>query len=127
MNPRFFPFWDFFQLPFSGNVTQDNSPITSWLSPQFEFNFSGNRRIEAEVISEAASYGKQLGILTEAVLELAEGKPGESLERLQKLNDHIGDIKAHHHKMTTKRLRADLDHLHNNDRDTLKALLEEYK
>jgi hypothetical protein len=58
MNPWLFPWWGLFKWPLSGDVTQDIAPITSLLSPQFEFNFAGNRRIESEVIADVASYGK---------------------------------------------------------------------
>lgn len=50
-----------FNLPLSGNVTQDINPVTSWLSPQVAFNFAGKREVEADVVSNIASYGKQLG------------------------------------------------------------------
>jgi len=59
------------------------------------FHFSGDPRIEEEVIEKIASYGKQLGILSEAVLALAgeEGEKDERVMRLKKMADEINDIK----------------------------------
>lgn len=53
---------------FSGDVTQW---ITApWFSPTF--NFAGNQAIEAQVVREVASFGKQIGWLNEVVLALAD-------------------------------------------------------
>ncbi len=63
-----FPFF----APLSGAVSQQISPHL----------YKGDIDIEADVIREAGSLGRQLGILTDAVLELA-GKvdPGPAAER----------------------------------------------
>ena len=53
-------------------LMQNISPQTSWFSPTYEVNFAGNREIEADVVSNVASYGTQLSALTKAVLELAK-------------------------------------------------------
>ena len=58
MNPWLFPGWGLFKWPLSGDVSPDSAPITRLLSPQLEFKFAGNRRIESEVIADVASYGK---------------------------------------------------------------------
>ena len=52
-----------FEYPLSGNVTQAISP---------SFEIEGVWEIEHEVVTSVASYGKQLGKLTEAVLALAD-------------------------------------------------------
>jgi hypothetical protein len=69
-----------FNAPLSGNVTQDINPITSWLSPQVEFNFAGKREVETDVVSNIASYGKQLGTIIPALLELAGETQGPALD-----------------------------------------------
>jgi hypothetical protein len=127
MNPWLFPWWGFFKGPLSGDVTQDIDPITTWLSPQFEFNFSGNRRIEAEVIAEVASYGKQLGIISEALLELADGKKGGAIERLKALTEDIEKVKHRHEERLEQQVKADIDRLKKLDPDALKRLLDEYR
>lgn len=57
-------------LPWSGNVQQDIEPSTSWffagIAPQ-----AGNARIEQQAFG-VASYGRQLGLLTDVLIDLAE-------------------------------------------------------
>jgi hypothetical protein len=126
MNPWFFPWLGLFKAPLSGDVAQDYAPITSWLSPQFEFNFAGNRKIEAEVVSDVASYGKQLGILAEAVLELADGSQGEAVVRLRQMKDQIDLVIQQHEDRLEEKVKADLDQLQKQDPQALKRLLDEY-
>ena len=127
MNPWLFPWWEPFKWPLSGDVTQDIAPNTSWLSPQFEFNFAGNRRIEAKVVADVASYGKQLGILSEAILELADGKKGLAVERLKALTDQIDNVKHQHEDRLEQKVKADLDQLKQKDQKALKRLLDQYR
>ena len=127
MNPWLFPWLGMFKSPLSGDVTQDISPITRLLSPQFEFNFAGDRNIESEVVAEVASYGKQLGILSDALIELADGKKGEAVNRLKKLTVEIEVIKNQHKDKLEQTVKADLDKLKKQDPDTLKRLIEEYR
>lgn len=63
----------FIKLPGAGNLDQEVAPVTTWFPTTFELNFAGDRRIESDVVSNVASYGKQLGILTDALLVLARG------------------------------------------------------
>lgn len=51
-----------FYAPLSGSVSQDISPVL----------YCGNPEIEAEIIREKASFGRQLGIISEAVAALAD-------------------------------------------------------
>ncbi|GAA0411226.1 hypothetical protein GCM10009133_19580 [Cocleimonas flava] len=127
MNPWLFPWLGMFKGPLSGDVTQDISPITSLLSPQFEFNFAGDRSIESEVVADVASYGKQLGILSEALIEIAEGKQGDALKRLQKLTIEIEAVKDRHKDKLEQTVKADLDKLKKDDPEKLKQLIDEYR
>jgi hypothetical protein len=52
-----------------------------------EVNFAGNADIERDVVARVASYGKQLGILTEAVLALASGTADERKTRIGRLRE----------------------------------------
>lgn len=54
-----------YEYPLSGDVRQD-------ISPYFSMEIEGIPEVEYEVVTTVASYGKQLGKLTEAVLRLAE-------------------------------------------------------
>ena len=102
-NPFSFPpfAWN---MPLSGDV-KDISPVTSWFSPQYEFNIAGNAALERQVIMKVASYGKQLGKLTNAVLELADGEPGAAVESLRAMAKEIEDLK---NKTLVDSIEADL-------------------
>jgi len=67
-----------FRLPLSGNVTQSINPWT-WLFNtvgskiglvNIELGQSSNPAVEEEVLSDVASYGKQLGRIEDALLVL---------------------------------------------------------
>jgi hypothetical protein len=112
--------------PLSGNVTQDINPITSWLSPQVEFNFAGKREVETDVVSNIASYGKQLGTIIPALLELAGETQGPALDELRALEAKIELTKEKHRNQQTEILRAELTRLNQNDPEALKALLSDF-
>jgi len=63
----------FIRPPGAGNLDQEVAPVTTWFPTTFELNFAGDRRIESDVVSNVASYGKQLGIPTDALRVLARG------------------------------------------------------
>ncbi len=123
------PYWKWwpdinFNLP-SGDVTQDI--LREWFSQRFEFNFAGNPQIETEAIAKVASYGRQLGILTEAVLEIAGKREGDSLERLEQLAKDIEAIKERHRTDLVHDARRALDTLKRADEAGFGTLLREYK
>ncbi|SPH17117.1 hypothetical protein DEA8626_00632 [Defluviimonas aquaemixtae] len=64
MYPSLFPY--IFRAPFSGDVTQEITP--RFLSPDIK----GSPEIEARILREVASYGKQLGKVLEALQALSE-------------------------------------------------------
>jgi hypothetical protein len=77
-----------FHFPWGGNVAQDIHPDTNWFSRTIPPN-AGDADIERIAFS-LASYGKQLGWLTEAVLAMAEASApnsAEGQEALQRLRD----------------------------------------
>lgn len=117
---------DVFRLPFSGNVEQDISPLTNWFSPQVELNFSGNKNIEAAVISEVASYGKQLGILNDAVLALAGDNDHPAIQRLSEITAQIEKVKDRCKADQKSVAKEQLDRLLKNDPEALKELLAQY-
>lgn len=49
--------------------------MTRWWSPNIAFNFAGNAAIEREVTEEVASYGTQIGWLSDVVAALAQDAP----------------------------------------------------
>ena len=58
-------------------------------------DYAGDRNVESAVTSSVASFGRQLGILEEAVLELAHGAGGdnEKVKRLEEMMQAIEWIK----------------------------------
>ncbi len=127
MNPWFMPWWGYLQGPLSGDVTQAIAPFSDWLSPQFEFNFAGNRKIEAEVVADVASYGKQLGLISDALLELARGNPGQAISELEKLDQQIDAVKERHRHSLERSIRSNLTQLRLLDREAFEHLLQEYR
>lgn len=76
-----------FRAPFSGNVTQEISPRL--LSP----NIQGVPEIEHKIETEVASFGKQLGKIIEALLELSED-PKAQIPEIVELHERIEEVKA---------------------------------
>jgi hypothetical protein len=69
-----------FRLPLSGNVTQSINPWTWTFNPvgsqvglvNIELGQSSDPAVEEEVLSDVASYGKQLGRIEDALMVLLE-------------------------------------------------------
>lgn len=67
-----------FRLPLSGNVTQSINPWTWFFNPvgsqiglvNIELGRSSNPAVEEEVLTNVASYGKQLGRIEDALVVL---------------------------------------------------------
>lgn len=127
MTSWLFPWSGFFRSPLSGDVNQDYKPVTTWFSPQLEVNFAGDREIETEVVSGVASYGKQLGTLIDAVLELADGEKGEALAKLKALAEQVEKIKQDHAAKLEQRVRADLEKLQKQDPAAFATVLKEFR
>lgn len=102
-----------FRLPLSGNVTQTINPWNWFFSStggQFglvniELGQSSNPPVEEEVLSDVASYGKQLGRIEDALLVLVvhfhPERPLTSAETdafaaLKSMTDQIAAVKAKH-------------------------------
>lgn len=102
-----------FRLPLSGNVTQTINPWNWFFQStggQFglvniELGQSNNPPVEEEVLSDVASYGKQLGRIEDALLVLvAHFRPSEplsaaetaTLAALKDLTDKVAAVKAKH-------------------------------
>lgn len=118
------PWLKIWQLPFA-HYDQNIHPVTTWFSPQYTVNIKGDAALEADIQSQAASFGKQLGKLTEAVLELAEGKSGEKLQALRALNQQVAEIKERHLLDKRERLKEDLKNLKQADAAAFTALVKE--
>jgi hypothetical protein len=118
----FDPFW-MFRLPLSGDV---NQRITApWFSPSLTVNYAGDPAIEDRVVTEVASYGKQLGWLNEIVLALAskQAVPQETLNCLEKAVKDIEAIKKETQLSALDAANKALDRLKRDEPDAYAELL----
>jgi hypothetical protein len=74
------------------NATADGRH-EAWMTPAI-VPYAGDRAIEERVVAEVASFGRQLGILSDALLEIADGEPGRAVERLRAVVNRIETVKA---------------------------------
>ena len=102
-----------FKLPLSGNVTQTINPWTIFFNPMggqlgfinVNLGTSSNPPVEQQVLSDVASYGKQLGRIEDvlAVL-LAHFRPDctltdaedKAIRDLKRMLEDIADVKSRH-------------------------------
>lgn len=104
-----------FKLPLSGDVAQTINPWTAVFSPyggQFgliniNLGKSSAPEVEADVLSDVGSYGKQLGRIGDALLVLlAHFHPEEELtadeqkaiDDLKTMLGQIDEVKKRHHR-----------------------------
>ena len=102
-----------FKLPLSGDVVQNISPFTAFMSPigsQFglvniTLGQSSAPAVEGEVLSDVATYGKQLGQIGDALLTLIERAPDDwhldgepAVIALKKMLHRIADVKEKHQR-----------------------------
>jgi hypothetical protein len=124
-NPSGFdPLW-MFRAPWSGNVAQR---ITApWFSPSLTVNYAGDAAVEDRVVTEVASYGKQLGWLTEIVIASANEQPlpTETLARLEKAARKIDAIKEQSRASAVEAANNALDRLERDDPAQYNELLRE--
>jgi hypothetical protein len=100
-----------FKLPLSGDVVQSINPFTAFMTGgQFglvniSLGQSSAPEVEADVLSDVASYGKQLGRIGDALaVLLAHFHPKKPLtadetatiDALKKMLQQIGDVKEKH-------------------------------
>ena len=91
----------------------------------------GDSEVEKEVFLKVASYGKQIGILTEVLLSIADkldlnDKDIETLKELKELQAKVEEIKASKEVRVKENAKRILDKLKSCDPKGLKSLLKEY-
>ena len=100
--------------PLSGDVSQ-------WFklfSPSITVNGAGEPALEREIVEDVATYGAQLGQISEVVLALADGADVSRLEALAKLRgmaEAIEKKKIEYGKTALERARKALDDLRAHD------------
>ncbi|GGC01863.1 hypothetical protein GCM10011352_30010 [Marinobacterium zhoushanense] len=112
-------------FPLSGDSIQRIAPETHWLFGTIKPE-AGNGKIEQEVFENVASYGKQIGWLTELVLGLAErdtldksGKVAalQAMKKLESLQQQIEKVKTVESAQFEQRVTAWLSTLKAQDPD----------
>jgi len=102
-----------FKLPLSGDVTQSINPFTAFMTGgQFgliniNLGQSSEPKVEAEVLSDVATYGKQLGRIGDALIVLlAHFHPrqpltadeSKAIEELKEMLDAVAKVKIKHNR-----------------------------
>ena len=118
-----------FNFPLSGNVTQEIEP--DWFFGTIDPE-AGDSETEKEIFFKVASYGKQLGMITEVLLSIADelqvdSKNVKSLSELRELQAKIESIKASKKNRLKDNAKLILDKLKNCDPEALRKLLKEYE
>jgi hypothetical protein len=100
-------------LPLSGNIAQRIEPITHQFFQGID-SAAGNARIEERAFS-VATYGTQLGLITDVLIDLAErsgDRPSSSaasaLDKLKQVRDQIEAVKADEYAALCGELEARL-------------------
>ena len=86
--PLMWPFSLFAPASFTQPILPD------WSFQRVNVNYAGNPEVERDVVEKVASFGKQLGIITDAVLALADGKRDDkAIARLKEIAAKIEALK----------------------------------
>ena len=128
-----FPWLWFFapriQLPYSGPLSQTVEPNTSWFSaipPS-----AGDGEMESQAV-KIASYGRQLGLITEVLLgsigndTVDPERARESLARLKEIYLEIEALKADRDRSLADQATAALEKLRTADPARLSQVLERF-
>lgn len=115
-----FPGWS---SPLSGDVSQ-------WFkifSPTVTVNGRGEPELEARIVRDVATYGAQLGPLTQLVLAMARGAalPAEQLAKLEAIDLAIQDEKKEFDRGVRDRARRAMADLRQRDPAAFAELLDE--
>jgi hypothetical protein len=104
-----------YNYPRSGAVAQKIEPDTNWFFSAIPSS-AGNAAIEAQAF-HIASYGRQLGLISEVLLHLADANAidpasaKESLVRLKTIHQQIDALKTDDAARTADALITELRHL----------------
>jgi hypothetical protein len=131
MFPWFFLWAPQYHLPWSGAVRQDISPDTRWFFEAIDPR-AGDGRIEKEIF-DVASYGRQIGILSEVVLSLvdkdkiAAAEAQHAIEQLKQTYDEVREIKRRNRAHRVSAAVRALEDLRQHQPDEFAAVLARFK
>lgn len=132
MFPWFWIWAPQFQLPFGGSVTQRIAPETDWFFGSIP-PAAGNGALERKIHEDVASYGRQLGLLTEVLLSLASRdtvepqQARESLARLQEIYREVEALKAREQGQLAEAAATALEQLARADPQALARVLQRFQ
>lgn len=117
-----------FNFPLSGDVNQKIEP--DWFFGIIDSEV-GDSEIEKEIFIKVASYGKQIGMLAEVLLSIADNlklneKDIKTLSELKELQNKVEAIKASKRERVKENAKNILNKLRDCDSDSFKRLLKEY-
>lgn len=117
-----------YRLPFSGDVVQDIAPRTYWDLPFSGDYNAGDRELERRIIDEAAGYGRQLGIMLDALEKLIDDAPSETRqhERYLKVRDLAQRIRDTKRKRYETALPAALESYRKIDPEGFARLMTQF-
>ena len=110
-------------FPWSGSVAQRIEP--NWFFDAISPN-AGIGKIEKKAF-EIASYGRQLGLITEVVLDLAKGKSSEALSRLKSIYVDIECLKQREFTISARTIEDQMDLLKKHSRSEYDLLIKRLK
>jgi hypothetical protein len=104
-----------FRLPLSGNVTQSINPWTMLFNPvgsqvglvNIELGQSTQPEVEEEVLTDVASYGKQIGRIEDALVVLLDhfnpsrpltSQEQQAIDDLRELAAQVQKVKQHYRR-----------------------------
>jgi hypothetical protein len=114
------------QLPFSGDVAQRIEPRTQWFFDGID-TASGDPVIERKAF-EVATYGRQLGLITELLLDMAAQTPPRTRagraarQRLQTIQARIEQLKTEDATTHVQAVEAGLQRLKTRHKAEYEAL-----
>ena len=99
------------------------APNTTWFPTVI--NYQGDPVIERRITEEVASFGKQLGIISEALLEIADRSGQKQIDRLRRIVSDIDELKARQHVSLTEATRDSFEALARDDPDRARVLADD--
>ena len=117
--------------PASGDLYQNIAPETDWFTTHIGPE-AGDAKVEKEINKEVASYGKQLGKLTELCLILAgeievePGKKKELLGEIKEINTKVAAVVDRRRHELREQARSVLSRLKKSDADGFEQVMKDF-
>jgi hypothetical protein len=119
-----------YHFPFSGSVAQRIEPDTNWFFAGIRPE-AGNGEVEKEIF-DTATYGRQLGLISEVLLAMAgsqkvsQEQASESLQRLEEIYCEVETVKSRRKQKLSKSATDVLEKLRASDPAELERVLARF-